>query len=442
MKYLLSPFIQVVDINGTPIAGAKIYVYEADTTTDVQTYQNFDGGLNPTSVITDELGNATVLVDDDCGSCDVYIYYPNDTLLMSKKYCTPGVFGGGAGSRTTVIAGFGTEVVETSTNVFKVSVDTDLIATKDDIQNLQNKLTAGENIEITPSSVINVVGRKRLGVISPVYAVETDTAVYFGVSSQQINSGDFLTTAQYSVDSGTYLTSHQSLTDYATINWTNGQLAYKLDTSAFSAFSANLNRTEYKNFYTTGNPGGTSSFDGDLVISQRADNHGVSPIEVAIDTVTAGYLVPVSPSSNGYILTTNNEHPDWVYSGDLLKETEYYNTCISSIGAHSSFYYKDHFSIQQNSEGKWPVAIFGTIDWASTDGYMSMVPTNSISNTGYIVGYDEPTNLNAGHGYSDVWESQYFTFTAENNYQMKYIAIKGGFGQSLSCANIHYTCVY
>ena len=63
MKYLICPFIQVQDINGKPIAGAKIYVYEADTTTSVITYQNFDGGLNTDPVLTDELGNATIIVD-------------------------------------------------------------------------------------------------------------------------------------------------------------------------------------------------------------------------------------------------------------------------------------------------------------------------------------------------------------------------------------------
>lgn len=235
MKYLLTPFIQVNDINGKPIAGAKVYVYGSDTTESVITYQNFDGGLNTDPILTDELGNCTVLVDDDCGLCDVYIYDENDKLIMSKKYITPDVEGGGSSSPTTVAAGYGIIVTQPIGNVFKVSVDTDILATQDDLESKQDKLTGGDNIEITQQNVVNVTGRKQINTVAPLYTVESDNQIYFGLNTDAFVSSavlnDYLTTAQYAIDSGAYLT-QDALSGYATkseLSSTSGILSGALD---------------------------------------------------------------------------------------------------------------------------------------------------------------------------------------------------------------------
>lgn len=235
MKYLLTPFIQVNDINGKPIAGAKVYVYGSDTTESVITYQNFDGGLNTDPILTDELGNCTVLVDDDCGLCDVYIYDDNDKFIMSKKYITPGVEGGGSSSSTTVAAGYGIIVTQPTGNVYKVSIDTDIIATQDDLENKQDKLIGGDNIEITQQNVVNVTGRKQINTVAPLYTVESDNQIYFGLNTDAFVSSavlnDYLTTAQYAIDSGAFLT-QDALSGYATkseLSSTSGILSGAVD---------------------------------------------------------------------------------------------------------------------------------------------------------------------------------------------------------------------
>lgn len=261
MQYLISPFIQVVDTNGKPIAGARIYVYEADTTTSVVTYQNFDGGLNTDPVLTDELGNCTILVDDECGQCDVIIKDENDNLLIGKKYVTPGVEGGGSSTQTYIESGYGIIVTESVPNVFKVAVYTDILATKDDLMNYQEKLSGGNNIEITPSNVVNVTGRKSIYTVDPLYTLEDTSAIYFGCNTSSFvtssNLNDYLTTEQYSTDSATFLR-QSDLNDYvtnpvlyATSSRLSDEIDNKLDISSYSPVinydAWNTNKT---NLYT------------------------------------------------------------------------------------------------------------------------------------------------------------------------------------------------
>lgn len=245
MKYLICPFIQVQDINGKPIAGAKIYVYEADTTTSVITYQNFDRGLNTDPVLTDELGNATIIVEDDQDLCDVYIYDDKDNFLMSKKYILPGSEGG-TGSNVVLNEGFGINISQSGPRTFTISVDTDLIATKDDLSGLQEKLTGGDNIEITQDNVINVTGRKTLFVESPLTVSEETNRIIFGVDGNAIQPASamtgYLTKSEYAAQSGTFLTG-VNLNDYATVDWTQNQLDTKLDVTAYQGGSTEISAT-------------------------------------------------------------------------------------------------------------------------------------------------------------------------------------------------------
>jgi hypothetical protein len=164
LGYLLDPFIQINNVNGTPIVGAKIYVYNADTTNLAITYNDFEGHLNTNPVITDDLGNATIIADDGI-EYDISVHDENDLLLFTKKYISIDKTSS-AGGNTQVAPGYGV-TVERVGNTFVVSIDTDLIATKDDLADKQDKLTAGDNIEITDDNTINVVGRSELVVQEP-----------------------------------------------------------------------------------------------------------------------------------------------------------------------------------------------------------------------------------------------------------------------------------
>lgn len=93
-SYLLDPFIQVNDNNGLTVPGAKVYVYNADTTVPAVTYCDFEGHLNTNPVVADSLGNVTVIAEEG-EKYDVVINYPDDTLLMSKKGVVAGISGDG-----------------------------------------------------------------------------------------------------------------------------------------------------------------------------------------------------------------------------------------------------------------------------------------------------------------------------------------------------------
>lgn len=164
LGYLLDPFIQIQNDNGTPIVGAKIYVYNADTTNLAITYSDFEGHLNTNPVITDDLGNATIIADDGI-EYDISVHDENDLLLFTKKNISIDKTSS-AGGNIQVAPGYGV-TVEKVGNVFTVSIDTDLIATKDDLDDKQDKLSAGDNIEITDDNTINVVGRSELVVQEP-----------------------------------------------------------------------------------------------------------------------------------------------------------------------------------------------------------------------------------------------------------------------------------
>ena len=164
LGYLLDPFIQIQNDNGTPIVGAKIYVYNADTTNLAITYNDFEGHLNTNPVITDDLGNATIIADDGI-EYDISVHDENDLLLFTKKYVSVDKTSS-AGGNTQVAPGYGV-TVESVGNTFVVSIDTDLIATKDDLDDKQDKLHAGDNIEITDDNTVNVIGRSELVVQEP-----------------------------------------------------------------------------------------------------------------------------------------------------------------------------------------------------------------------------------------------------------------------------------
>ena len=159
LGYLLEPFIQVNTILGTPVVGAKIYVYKANTSNLAVTYNDFEGHLNTNPIRTNTLGNCTIIADDN-QTYDIEIRDALNILLMSKKNVSI-VGTSGQSSDITVDAGYGITVSRNG-NTFTVAVDTDIIATQDDLADKQDKLAAGANIEITNDNTINVVNRREV----------------------------------------------------------------------------------------------------------------------------------------------------------------------------------------------------------------------------------------------------------------------------------------
>lgn len=89
--YLCNPFIQIEDVNGVPVVGGKVYVYDHDTQILSEIYDDFQGHLATNPVVLDELGNGNV-IGLTTKIYDIAIRDKDDNLLMSKRNIMPAVF--------------------------------------------------------------------------------------------------------------------------------------------------------------------------------------------------------------------------------------------------------------------------------------------------------------------------------------------------------------
>lgn len=74
LGYLLSPALQVENINGKPLVGGTITVYRHGTTNPYITYKDFTGDRNPADVVLNDKGMAVILADPNL----VYDVYCRD----------------------------------------------------------------------------------------------------------------------------------------------------------------------------------------------------------------------------------------------------------------------------------------------------------------------------------------------------------------------------
>lgn len=221
LGYLLEPFIQINTIVGTPVVGAKIYVYKGNTSVLATTYNDFEGHLNTNPVRTNTLGNCTIIADDSI-SYDIEIRDALGLLLMSKKNITIGNAASGSGE-LVVEAGYGIEVTRTQGS-WKVAVDTDLIATQDDLADKQDKLQAGANIEITNDNIVNVVNRREVVTEWPIKLERGNNRVKFYLDDDYANQfKSKQTPVEYGNEAGKYI-SYISQNENGEINATTGIL--------------------------------------------------------------------------------------------------------------------------------------------------------------------------------------------------------------------------
>lgn len=98
LGYLISPVIQVEDVNGKPLVGGRIRVYRHGTQIPYITYKNWMGDHNPAEVILDAKGMCILIAEDDF-LYDVYCEDRNHVEQWSRL--NVGVGGGtGGGSGT------------------------------------------------------------------------------------------------------------------------------------------------------------------------------------------------------------------------------------------------------------------------------------------------------------------------------------------------------
>ena len=179
INYLLDPFIQIENNNGQPVVGAKIYVYYTGSRTQAPIYSDKEGTSLENPAITDTLGNVTIFAETGI-FYDVIVYDNEDTLLFSKLNVTPSDSTAADVREVDIEAGYGIQVhkrYQGNKAIYNVAIDPDETATQADVSGKQDKLTAGANIEITPTNTINVVQRKELRVQSPLKVNRTNNYI-------------------------------------------------------------------------------------------------------------------------------------------------------------------------------------------------------------------------------------------------------------------------
>lgn len=187
LGYLISPVVQIVDSHGKPIVGAKIYVYKAGTTNTVNTYRDFSNHYNPTPVLTNTLGNCTIIAPDDM-IYDIVVKDNRNNLLMSKDNLTVSS-GINPDINLRFREGYGI-IIRKNGNTVTIAIDTDVVATKDDLATKQDKLTAGDNIDITNNNIINVVNRKTLYTQWPLKVDRGSSMVKLYLDQEFIDNSD------------------------------------------------------------------------------------------------------------------------------------------------------------------------------------------------------------------------------------------------------------
>lgn len=99
LGYLISPFIQVEDINGKPLVGGRIRVYRHGTQIPYITYKDWNGDRNPSEVRLDAKGSCILIAEDDI----LYDVYCEDANYVEQWSRLNVSVGGGAGSGSGVI---------------------------------------------------------------------------------------------------------------------------------------------------------------------------------------------------------------------------------------------------------------------------------------------------------------------------------------------------
>ena len=144
--WLLSPVVQVVDRNGTPVVGGKVYVYNADTSILATIYGNDEGTEISNPVLTDTLGNFTIFAETD-KTYDVKVFDQNDMLLFTKKHLIVNVGEDGfVIHHDDTLIGNGTSNYRLSVVNIPLAVDETMTAYKDTVEG-KEALVLGVNGE-------------------------------------------------------------------------------------------------------------------------------------------------------------------------------------------------------------------------------------------------------------------------------------------------------
>ena len=120
LGYLISPVIQIENIDGKPLVGGHVAVYRHGTSIPYITYKDFNGDLNPASVPLNMLGSC-ILIADDANSYDIYVTNRFGGEVLSRLGVTVNG-GGGGGGITTITCSDGSLNISQDGNVCDITI--------------------------------------------------------------------------------------------------------------------------------------------------------------------------------------------------------------------------------------------------------------------------------------------------------------------------------
>ena len=123
LGYLVSPVIQVEDINGKPLVGGFIRVYRHGTTDPYITHRDFDGDLNPDEVVLDARGMCILLAEEG-NLYDIYCE-DRDRVEQWSRVNVPVVGAGGGSGDVSISSSDGSITVIRTGNSFDIKVSRD-----------------------------------------------------------------------------------------------------------------------------------------------------------------------------------------------------------------------------------------------------------------------------------------------------------------------------
>lgn len=302
LAYLLDPAFQIEGLNGKPVIGGWLNVYEAGTDTKVITYQDFEGSRNPFNIKLGSDGRAVILADPSI-TYDVYAFdsYGNQIFSRLNVQCNvPG---------NISIKGADTRIKNTD-GTLDISLQ-----------------TMGNNVREYTVNTRN----KLLDVQSPLYFVEnSQSATIIGIKG--------------------------GASGYVTKDYVDSVVSGKLDTTAFSAVSGDFltDKFEYDdNFNVTG-------YNGSAFASNGQTYSAGTNIDITDDVISVTGLPTSSDVENAVSSAVTNVENKFEYN-----ENNYITAYNSSAFAGTNYSAGDYVSIENdtiNVTGLQPSGDYATHD--------------------------------------------------------------------------------
>lgn len=354
LGYLLSPVLQIEDINGLPLVNGKVYVYEANTSNLATIYSNYEGTLNTNPAILDLAGHTTIIADDAM-MYDITVKDNDDNLLFTAKDVAVGGEGGSAIVSDVTVRGGGNGIsvvqsVDNNTKVFTVSIDYNFVASKTDLNAKQNVLTPGDNISIS-GDTISVTGLKTINVTAPLQKTETASAINLSIDTSGL---------QFTLSAGTNIDE---------VKLSNGIVDLKADNCSASINSIAIGQETVASGNCSFAEGKNTSAVGDYSHSEGDRTRAIGEYSHVEGTRTSALNYGDHAEGHSTVASGEYSHAEGYGSMSIgyQSHAEGYNTSAFGAQSHSEGDRTQAIGYQSHSEG-YKTSAIGDASHAEGEG--------------------------------------------------------------------------